>query len=160
MHVLSGGPLTALLILNPCSCILCAFGALALVGTALHVYRMKQGPTDNDRPGKGQSGQPPYNLVPLKLVSNHLPPEHLWEQFLLGFSIKLNIERLFDASKPKSSDVITCLNGIRFMSTSWVVLAHTYGMFEGLVQLLDIVGSLNTVRRTRLIAYVVVDLFS
>lgn len=54
----------------------------------------------------------------------------MWQQFFLGFSLKTNIGKLFDASEPKSADVITCLNGMRFMSMTWVLLSHSYTLYK------------------------------
>ena len=53
----------------------------------------------------------------------------LVEKFLLGFSVYRNTKALFKISSKKNPEMLHCLNGIRFISMTWVVLAHVYGNF-------------------------------
>ncbi|XP_061188669.1 nose resistant to fluoxetine protein 6-like [Saccostrea echinata] len=50
--------------------------------------------------------------------------ESTLEKLLLSFSFYSNSKKLL--STRRSSDTLTALNGIRFLSISWVVLGHTY----------------------------------
>ncbi len=45
-------------------------------------------------------------------------------KYFMAFSIYTNTKKLL--STRKSPDDMGCLHGIRFLSTAWVVLAHTY----------------------------------
>ena len=47
-----------------------------------------------------------------------------WQRLLLGFSPYTNLSSF--AAQPKSTEGhLTSLNGIRFLSMSWVVICHT-----------------------------------
>ena len=48
------------------------------------------------------------------------------EQFLIGFSAYRNTKSLFKISSKSNPGILHCLNGIRFFSMTWVVLAHVY----------------------------------
>lgn len=48
---------------------------------------------------------------------------------LLAFSIYTNGSKLFSYKKENNSDSMQCLNGIRAISTQWVVLGHTFAMY-------------------------------
>ncbi len=51
---------------------------------------------------------------------------------LLGFSAYKNTKVLFATSDKNSSgksEILHCLNGIRFISMTWVVLGHVFGNF-------------------------------
>ncbi len=48
-----------------------------------------------------------------------------WQTFLLGFSFYANSKKMLDCSKGNSGQ-INCLNGIRFISMSWVFISHAY----------------------------------
>lgn len=50
-------------------------------------------------------------------------------QYLMAFSIYTNTKKLL--STRKSAEDLGCIHGIRFLSTAWVVLAHTYFAFMG-----------------------------
>ena len=53
-----------------------------------------------------------------------------WKQFLLGFSVYTNTIKLFKIVRPStapgSSEHLSCLDGMRFISMTLVLLAHTY----------------------------------
>ena len=43
----------------------------------------------------------------------------------MNFSAYSNTVKLFDVNIPKNANHLECLDGIRFLSISWVVLGHT-----------------------------------
>ena len=47
--------------------------------------------------------------------------------FLLGFSAYKNTKVLFSISNKSNPDHLHCLNGIRFISMTWVILGHVFG---------------------------------
>ncbi len=47
-------------------------------------------------------------------------------QLLASFSIYQNTKKLLDTSSSKRPELIPCLDGIRFLSMTWVVVYHTY----------------------------------
>ena len=47
-------------------------------------------------------------------------------QYLLAFSLYTNIRKWLNTKS--SGDDLGCVHGIRFLSTAWVILAHTYYM--------------------------------
>ncbi len=51
-------------------------------------------------------------------------PKRKQAGILLCFSLVSNGKRLFGTKK--SAESIDCINGIRFLSISWVVLGHTF----------------------------------
>jgi len=53
----------------------------------------------------------------------------VWISLLSGFSLYSNTKVLFSVSshKQNSKDLLTSINGIRFLSMTWVVLGHVYG---------------------------------
>ncbi len=63
-------------------------------------------------------------IIVLIIVNNFL-----LEIFLLGFSANRNIKALFKISSKKNPEMLHCVNGIRFFSMTWVVLAHVFGNF-------------------------------
>jgi len=50
----------------------------------------------------------------------------MWEKFLMAFSLYTNTGKLFAITQP-SKDHLNCLDGIRFLSISWVMLGHWFG---------------------------------
>jgi len=53
---------------------------------------------------------------------------------LLGFSAYSNTKALFTVTpKNTKKDVLTCLNGIRFISMTWVIVGHAYSDVVGIV---------------------------
>jgi len=54
-----------------------------------------------------------------------------FNQIFQGFSIYNNTLRLFN-TRPSGSDSLSCINGIRFLSLSWVVIGHSYTAFKPL----------------------------
>ncbi len=47
-------------------------------------------------------------------------------QLLINFSMYQNTKKLMDTSGSKRPELIPCLDGIRFLSMTWVVIFHTY----------------------------------
>ncbi|XP_011450645.3 nose resistant to fluoxetine protein 6 [Magallana gigas] len=54
----------------------------------------------------------------------HMESESTYEKLLLSFSVYSNAKKIL--STRKTSETLTALNGIRFLSISWVVLGHTF----------------------------------
>ena len=46
--------------------------------------------------------------------------------WLLGFSFSGNTRRLLDTTGDRRPGVISCLNGVRFLSMVWVLVGHSY----------------------------------
>lgn len=59
------------------------------------------------------------SLVPAK--EQEIP---IFFQIIMSFSAYTNLRKLFTINK--TADQLDCLNGIRFLSMTWVVLGHTY----------------------------------
>lgn len=61
----------------------------------------------------------------------------LWYEYFLGeksevllvFSFYTNGMKLFSCQKSKSSDTIGCLNGIRALSSIYIIFSHSSGMY-------------------------------
>ena len=51
-----------------------------------------------------------------------------WSQTLRGFSAYSNTVKIFSTGKI-SQDSLTCINGIRFLSMTWVLISHGYSQF-------------------------------
>lgn len=51
-------------------------------------------------------------------------------RLLLSFSVYSNAPKILNTSQPKGT--LTCVNGIRFLSISWVILGHTYAFGVGM----------------------------
>ena len=47
-----------------------------------------------------------------------------YQKFFLNFGLFNNTKRFLDTTPPKGDDHISCLDGIRFISMTWVVLGH------------------------------------
>ncbi|ODM97836.1 Nose resistant to fluoxetine protein 6 [Orchesella cincta] len=60
------------------------------------------------------------------------PKRGLGYQYFMSFSLYTNIKKWL--STRRSAEDMGCLHGIRFLSTSWVVLAHTYYVITFLPQ--------------------------
>lgn len=54
--------------------------------------------------------------------------EPLFFKILSGFSAYTNTKRIFDISN-NSEGKLDCLDGIRSLSISWVIMGHSYGFF-------------------------------
>ena len=48
-------------------------------------------------------------------------------KLLLGFSINRNLRSLLSVSNKSNPDHLHCLNGIRAISISWVIVGHVFG---------------------------------
>jgi len=66
----------------------------------------------------------------LNIFNIDILPE-IFNQIFQGFSIYNNSLRLFNTRSP-GSDSLSCINGIRFLSLSWVVIGHSYTAFKPL----------------------------
>ena len=53
-------------------------------------------------------------------------------QVLQGFSLYSNTLMLLSTQQPKA-DALPCINGIRFMSTAWIIILHVYGKFKPII---------------------------
>merc|ERR1719493_458700 len=79
------------------------FGILVLIGTVIDAF---------------------LNILHLDIV-----PEKVVQVFQ-GFSLYQNTLKLFNTSGG-SPDSLDCINGIRFLSMTWVLVGHTYGSIAG-----------------------------
>ncbi|XP_030841026.1 nose resistant to fluoxetine protein 6 [Strongylocentrotus purpuratus] len=59
-------------------------------------------------------------------ASENKPKNSLWVQFLLCFSMSHNLPRIL--STKQAAGGIPCLNGIRVISITWVILGHSFSM--------------------------------
>ena len=73
-----------------------------------------------------------YGMIPVskKIKNRFLKRSYLYlflalYTFLINFSAYSNTVKLFDVNIPKNANHLECLDGIRFLSISWVVLGHT-----------------------------------
>ncbi|ESP02881.1 hypothetical protein LOTGIDRAFT_156833 [Lottia gigantea] len=53
-------------------------------------------------------------------------------RFFMAFSIRANAKKILNASQPKGS--LTCLNGIRVISMSWIIIGHILTTFNTTVE--------------------------
>ena len=51
------------------------------------------------------------------------------EQVLLSFSVYTNAAKILNTNQPPGT--LTAVNGIRFISMTWVILGHTYAFGLG-----------------------------
>ena len=57
-----------------------------------------------------------------------------FKRLMVGFSSYANSLKLLDTSHPPArSSQITCLDGMRFLSMTWVVLGHGFGFTQTIV---------------------------
>ena len=49
------------------------------------------------------------------------------ENWVLSFGLYTNTSKLMNTDIPKKADHLGCIDGIRFLSMSWVVLCHCWG---------------------------------
>ena len=73
-----------------------------------------------------------FKICIKELIFKLLPFLFLFpEKFLLGFSAYKNTLLLFSTSTKgqERSEILHCLNGIRFISITWVILGHVFGNF-------------------------------
>ncbi|CAF0840673.1 unnamed protein product [Brachionus calyciflorus] len=83
-----------------------------------------------------QEGQEEQIEKPIEKKSSRI------HQLLIGSSIYTNSIKLFTVNE--SSDQLSCLNGIRFMSIAWVILGHTYS-FSSMV--MDNIAYIDDLRK-------------
>ena len=63
------------------------------------------------------------------MFSNFVLLDSLGMRILLAFSIYTNTKKW--ANTKSGKDNIACMHGIRFFSTCWVILGHTFSTFSG-----------------------------
>ena len=63
-------------------------------------------------------------------------------QVFQGFSAYSNIVKLFSTNNVRS-DSLTCINGIRFISMTWVLLGHSYSNLQGAVPVANLLSMLE-----------------
>ena len=51
------------------------------------------------------------------------------KQIFVNFSVITNTKKIFNTNIHPES--ISCINGIRFLSMSWVLISHAYSFFQG-----------------------------
>ncbi|XP_041474396.1 nose resistant to fluoxetine protein 6-like [Lytechinus variegatus] len=61
-----------------------------------------------------------------QVVSVNKTPNSLWKQFLLCFSMSRNLPKIL--SSKQAAGGIPCLNGIRVISITWIILGHSFSM--------------------------------
>ena len=66
------------------------------------------------------------NILQMDVLSQKLV------QIFQGFSLYLNTLKLFN-TRGGNSDSLDCINGIRFLSMTWVLIGHAYGNFTGTI---------------------------
>ena len=49
----------------------------------------------------------------------------------MNFSMYSNALRLFDVNRPQTGDHLGCLDGLRIISMTWVVLGHSFSNING-----------------------------
>jgi peptidoglycan/LPS O-acetylase OafA/YrhL len=80
-----------------------------------------------------------FNHFNLDIFSNQVL------QIFIGFSAYSNTVKIFSTSSIRS-DSLTCINGIRFLSMTWVLFGHAYGNIlitsKNILTLLDVNGPL------------------
>ena len=67
-----------------------------------------------------------------------------WQKFFLNFGLYANTRRLFDTTPPKG-DHLSCLDGIRFLSISWVMLGHIFGAETDIFPLTNLISFYTSV---------------
>ncbi|XP_023337485.1 nose resistant to fluoxetine protein 6 isoform X2 [Eurytemora carolleeae] len=63
-------------------------------------------------------------------------------QVFQGFSAYSNIVKLFSTNNVRS-DSLTCINGIRFISMTWVLLGHSYSNLQGTVPVANLLSMME-----------------
>lgn len=64
------------------------------------------------------------NMLNIKIIIINCYSLDIFEKLLSSFSVYSNAKKIL--STRKTSETLTALNGIRFLSISWVVLGHTF----------------------------------
>ncbi|XP_062572908.1 nose resistant to fluoxetine protein 6-like [Saccostrea cucullata] len=119
---LTSNAITAIVILS-------LLAAIIVVATAFDVivvqWLRKRGPLEEPVVNPAIKQTDTEKVPLLNHNSNEVKVEEsTLEKLLLSFSFYSNSKKLL--STRRSSDTLTALNGIRFLSISWVVLGHTY----------------------------------
>ncbi|XP_071491470.1 nose resistant to fluoxetine protein 6-like [Diadema antillarum] len=85
-----------------------------------HPYQRVVDPTPEG--GRSERGDQP--IVSEPWVPQEIPTActQAWHQFFLSFAVNRNLSKLMKAATSEGS--ISCLNGIRVISMSWVILGH------------------------------------
>ena len=76
-------------------------------------------------------------------------------QIFQGFSLYHNTIKLFNTDTT-GSDTLACINGIRFLSISWVFLGHTYFAFEGKLFINNLFSMLDPGSSTNSVAFMAI----
>merc|ERR1719433_187286 len=66
--------------------------------------------------------------------------ENYWQKFLLGFGVYASVKSFTSIAKAdvkSGKERLGCLDGIRFMSISWVALCHIAGEYYNAVPILN-----------------------
>ena len=70
----------------------------------------------------------------------------LWYKFFILFSVPRNVA-VFTKITPKDTpNIISCFDGLRMLSMSWVVLGHTYDNYEVQIPVLNGIDADKLVR--------------
>ena len=64
-----------------------------------------------------------YRYIKSKYMATYTPFVGAIGNFLMCFSLYTNGYKILSAKQPPGS--LTCINGIRFISMTWVILGHT-----------------------------------
>ena len=67
-----------------------------------------------------------------RIKNGHRVKNCAYAKFFLGFGIYTNTAKWLDTNVPKSAGHLGCLDGIRFISMTWVVLCHAWSNAMGM----------------------------
>ena len=68
-----------------------------------------------------------------RIKNGHRVNNRAYAKFFLGFGIYNNTTKWLDTNVPKNGGHLACLDGIRFISMTWVVLGHSWMNIFGLL---------------------------
>lgn len=103
----------------------------------------------NSIPRKFHQDRTKKNLAGLKTAENYLAFNILDMriQAFLAFSFYTNGMKLFSVQKQNSAGIIGCINGIRALSSIWIVLFHSFVVYKSIpiqnIQTYSAVGLFN-----------------